>query len=392
VSPLDVTQLDPDRDAEAFRRSVREFLAARFPERPSLSEPSLLGVGYSLDDVETGRQALALLGPSGLSVPTWPKEHGGPGFNSAERAILAEELAGREIPDLYPFAVGLSMVGPVLIHHGSDEQQRRWLGGIRDGREIWCQLFSEPNAGSDLASLATQAVHDGDDWVVTGQKVWSSRAQYSNWGFLLARTDRSVSKHAGLTAFALDMGAAGVTARPLRQMNRDEHFSEVFLEEVRIPDENRIGAAGDGWKVALTTLTHERAAVARNAGITVRHVVELLRARRSTVTPAQRDRAMQTIISIEVQRFSHLRAQARAVRGEAPGPEGSGAKLLWGRTVKELTSLALELQGPGGTLEDADWVPLFLTAPSLSIRGGTDQIQQNILGERVLGLPKEPAR
>jgi alkylation response protein AidB-like acyl-CoA dehydrogenase len=395
LSPSDVTQAaaggGADQPAEAFRRSVRQFLAERFPERPAQSGPSLLGVGYSLDDVEAGRRALALLGPGGLSVPSWPKEHGGPGLSAAENAILAEELAAREVPDLYPFAVGLNMVGPVLIHHGSSEQQHRWLGTIRDGAEIWCQLFSEPDAGSDLASLTTRAVRDGDEWRVTGQKVWSSRAQYSNWGFLLARTDPSVPKHAGITAFALDMRAAGVTVRPLRQMNRDEHFSEVFLDDARIPDADRIGAVGDGWKVAITTLMHERAAVARSAGITVHHVVDLLRSHRGTVTPVQRDRAMQAIISIEVQRMSRLRAQARAVRGEAPGPEGSGAKLLWGRTVKELTSLALELQGPGGTLAGADWLPLFLTAPSLSIRGGTDQIQQNILGERVLGLPKEPA-
>ena len=345
-----------------------------------------------------GRAFLAALADGGLAVPTWPVERGGMGATPAQVGIVAAELARYDAPDLYPFLVGTALVGPVLMAHATVEQQERWLDPIRVGGEIWCQLFSEPDAGSDLAGLTTRAVRDGDTWRVTGAKVWSSRAHYADWGLLLARTDPTSPKHAGITAFALRMSAPGVEVRPLRQMNGDTHFNQVFLTDSPVPDGDRIGAEGEGWRVAITTLMHERGAIGVGGGggslVSRDQLVELARTRTASHDPVVRQRLAGVIAQLEIGRQTALRARARARSGRPPGPEGSGSKVRMGATLKAAAELAIDLLGPAGVATDGpdvdDWHTLFLTAPSISIRGGTDEIQRNILGERVLGLPREP--
>ncbi|MEY2567770.1 MAG: hypothetical protein QOE35_2299 [Actinomycetota bacterium] len=376
-------------DDVTFRSEVRHALQQRLATRADRAVPSVLGAGS--DDLDAGRRFLGVLADGGLGAPTWPAEYGGMGATPEQAAIVNEELAAFDRPDLYPFMVGISLVGPTLLTHGTDAQKDRWLPAIRSGEEIWCQLFSEPDAGSDLAGLRCRAVRDGERWLVTGTKVWSSRAHYSRWGLLLARTDWSVSKHAGITAFALDMTAPGVDVRPLRQMNGDTHFNEVFLTDAPVDDACRIGDEGEGWKVAITTLMHERSSIGGGWGVSRDQVAAL--ARGTGVGPVQRDRLAAVLADLEVARLTGARAKAAAQAGRAPGPEGSGGKLRMSATLKDLGALALDVAGPSGVvsgLGQDDWQTLFLTGPSLSIRGGTDEIQRNILGERVLGLPREP--
>ena len=376
-------------DVERARREIAASLGDRFPPRTRTSAATVLGAGN--DDLAPGRAWLAALAPGGWSVPGWPADHGGRGATPQDVAVVARELAAYEQPDLYPFLIGLHVVGPTLLTLASDGQQARWLRPIASGEEIWCQLFSEPGAGSDLANVATRAERDGDMWRLTGQKVWSSRAHYAKWGFCLARTDVDVPKHAGITAFAVDMTADGVDVRPLRQMNGDAHFSEVFLDDVLVPDGDRIADVGSGWPVARTALANERGAVgAAGAGLgsPTERLVDL--ARSVHPDPVHVDRVVCAHLEAEVARLTMRRARD-AARAGTPGPEGSGAKLRGSRILKESADAALALLG-AEALTDAvgEWATLFLTAPSISIRGGTDEIQRNIVGERVLGLPPEP--
>ncbi|MBM3670595.1 MAG: acyl-CoA dehydrogenase [Actinobacteria bacterium] len=367
---------------------TRAALAALLRPRDAREPVTVLGAGR--DDLDAGRAYLVALADGGWAVPTWPLEYGGRDANPEEAAVVARELARFEQPDLYPFLVGIGVVGPTLLTCASKEQQSRWLPAIRSGAEIWCQLFSEPGAGSDLAGLATRAERDGDIWRVTGQKVWSSRAHYAKWGFLLARTDPTVPKHSGITAFAIDMQAPGVDIRPLRQMNGDAHFSEVFLEDAAVSDSDRIGDVGAGWNVTRTALANERGAVGAagtGMGSPAERLLELCRDR--AVDPVARDRVTSVHVMSEVNRLTTRRARDAAKAG-TPGPEGSGAKLRGGELFKETARTALGLLGAAGSLDEGEWSTLFLTAPSISIRGGTDEIQRNIVGERVLGLPVEP--
>ena len=381
--------------AEDFRTQVREALTARLS--PRRADDSLTVLGAGSDDLEAGRAYLRALADGGWAVPTWPAEYGGLGATPAQAALVSQELSRFEVPDLYPYLIGLAIAGPTLVAHATLDQCARWLPPIRTGEEIWCQLFSEPDAGSDLASLAARAERDGDTWRVTGSKVWSSRAHYSQWGLLLARTDPTVPKHTGITAFALDMGAPGVTVRPLRQMNGDTHFNEVHFDRAPVPDADRVGATGDGWRVARTALTYERGAGAVGGGgwgaDLKDRLIDLARRRGTTADPRVRQRLAAAIIQLEVTRLTARRARDLARAGRPPGPEGSGAKLRGSAGLKAAASLALDLLGPdgiAGTAADGEWQTLFLTSPSISIRGGTDEIQRNIVGERVLGLPPEP--
>jgi len=382
-------------DHDELRREVRAALAARLTARRTTDGFTVLGAGS--DDLEAGRSYLRALADGGWAVPTWPEEYGGLGAAPTQAAVIAQELARFEVPDLYPYVIGLAIAGPALVTHATPEQCARWLPAIRTGDEIWCQLFSEPDAGSDLASLATRAERDGDQWRVIGSKVWSSRAHYSQRGLLLARSDPGVPKHAGITAFALDMHAPGVTVSPLRQMNGDTHFSEVHFDHAPIADADRIGAAGSGWSVARTALAHERGAGAVGGGgwgaDLKDRLVDLVRRRGAGDDPLVRQRLAATIIELEVARLTARRARDTARAGRAPGPEGSGSKLRGSAGLKAAASLALDVLGPDGIAAldgDDDWRTLFLTSPSISIRGGTDEIQRNIVGERVLGLPAEP--
>jgi alkylation response protein AidB-like acyl-CoA dehydrogenase len=372
-------------DVAALRAELDRVLNPRRDDSP------LVVLGGGNDDLEPGRAYLAALAPGGWVAATWPAEYGGRGFSPADAAVVSRELGRYAAPDLYPYLVGLHVVAPTLLAVATPEQCARWLPPIRTGDEIWCQLFSEPGAGSDLANVGARAVRDGDEWRVTGQKVWTSRGHYSRWGFLLARTDPDVPKHAGITAFAVDMHASGVDVRPLRQMNGDAHFSEVFLDDAVIPDLDRIGAAGTGWSVARTALANERGAVgiaASGTGLPVDRLLELARTRAGEDT-ARRDAVVGAYVDSEVARLTLRRARELAQAG-TPGPEGSGQKLRGSANLKGTTSTALGVLGAEAMLDGGEWTTMFLTSPSMSIRGGTDEIQRNIVGERVLDLPPEP--
>ena len=300
-----------------FRQRVRTFLADHLSPRPASEELTIMGAGS--DDVSRGRAFLATLAEAGLAAPGWPAQFGGLDATPEQQAIVANELAAFESPDLYPFMVGIGLIGPTLLAHGTPEQLDRWLPAIGGGTEIWCQLFSEPDAGSDLAGLAARATRDGDVWRVTGAKVWSSRAHYSKWGLLLARTDPSVPKHAGITAFALDMEAPGVTVRPLVQMNGDRHFNEVFMDGAVVPDTDRIGTPGDGWRVTITCLTHERSSIGGGWGaVTRQHLLDLARGAGVANDPVRRQQVARLVTDLEINRITTLRARAARVPDARP--------------------------------------------------------------------------
>jgi alkylation response protein AidB-like acyl-CoA dehydrogenase len=381
-----VSPPSPNLAGDQFRRAARAYLASILPARNAGTAVKVLGAGQ--EDLDEGRQFLARLAGEGWSVPTWPPGLGGVGLGAELASIWQEELAGFEVPELYPFRIGLNMVGPTLLRHASPEHQRRWLPGIATGEEIWCQLFSEPGAGSDLAGLAATARRRHDGWELTGQKAWSSRAQYAHWGLLLARSDPHAKKHAGITCFVLPMDAPGVEVRPLLQMNGDAHFNEVFLDGVVVSDAQRIGEPGEGWGVARTTLAHERSAAGSGVAVTASQLIELARCQGRAEDPVIRQRLVEVITQLEVARLTAERT--RSSSGAVAGPQGSGSKLRAVSALKASADLAGGLLGAELTATPSQWQTLVLTAPSLSIRGGTDEVQRGILAERVLGLPREP--
>ena len=345
------------------------------------------------------RQFLAAQFDYGLAWVHFPEGHGGLGVGREHQDTVRSMLEEAGAPT-HPHTsiISLGMAGPVVATHGSEEQRRRYLRPMFTGDEVWCQLFSEPTAGSDVAGLATSAVRDGDQWVVTGQKVWSSFAHMARFGLLAARSDASVPKHRGITYFVLDMEAAGVEVRPLRQLTGDAEFNEVFLSEVRIPDSERLGAVGDGWNVMLTTLMNERMAL-RPATLPPTGVLEtaLQLWPASPRDPVMRDRLVRLWGHAECIRLTGLRAAAQRTSA-TPGPEGSVGKLASARLNQEATDFCLDLLGAEGMLygsydkvHDGEgetgpgWA--FLRARANSVEGGTSEVMRNVLAERVLGLP-----
>jgi alkylation response protein AidB-like acyl-CoA dehydrogenase len=289
------------------------------------------------------------------------------------------------------------MVGPTLIAHGSDEQKKRFLDGMLRGDDIWCQLFSEPGAGSDLASLGTRAVRDGDEWVVNGQKVWNSYAHQADWGALIARTDPDAPKHRGITFFLVDMRTPGIEVRPLRQITGVAHFNEVFLNDVRIPADAVVGEVNDGWRVAQTMLISERTLIGGGHGqYTFADILELADRRGRRLDPLARQDLARAYTRMEILRYLGLRVQSAISQGRMPGPESSVMKLFISRHHSMQGDLVMALDGANGTLwgkdggDDSFWQNVFLNQWASKIGGGTDQIQGNIIGERVLGLPREP--
>ena len=326
---------------------------------------------------------------------SWPKAFGGRAGTTIEEAIFAEEQSRHGVSTA-AFAVGIGMAGPTIIAHGTEAQQRRYLDAMLSGREVWCQLFSEPGAGSDLASLATRAVRDGDRWIVDGQKVWTSSARQSDWAILLARTNPDVAKHRGLTFFVVDMATSGIDVRPLRQINGGYHFNEVFLTEVAVPVDNVIGAVDDGWRVAMTTLTSERFFIGSGGGhTTARHVMDLARRLGRGDDAVLRQKLVELHIRGELLRFLGYRARTALAAGQPLGPEASVAKLMNGQRRTDLSELALDVLGAGATLSgpaglpgDGTWTDEFLSSRASRIGGGTDEVQRNVIAERVLGLPR----
>jgi alkylation response protein AidB-like acyl-CoA dehydrogenase len=321
----------------------------------------------------------------------WPVEYGGRGATLTESAIFYEELARSGAP-LPANTLGLLLGGPTLMRWGTDAQRQRHLPSILSGDELWCQGFSEPDAGSDLAALRTRAVRDGDDWVVTGQKVWTSGAHFSRWCMLLARTDFDAPKHKGITYFLLDMELPGVQIQPLRQITGEAEFNELFLEEVRIPHEDVVGGVGNGWKVALTTLMNERAGLAFFLGVSTRQsfdrLVEELDRRGRLDDLIVRDRLADVDARLELLRLTSLRGLTATQKYGQPGPEGSLTKWMWSQANQELMQLAVDTLGSASLARDGGWAYELLRARGNSIEGGTTEILKNIVAERVLGLPR----
>jgi alkylation response protein AidB-like acyl-CoA dehydrogenase len=381
---------------QEFRDEVRTWLGENNPG----PEPE-----SSLDEVIAYRREWqGKLHEAGWAGISWPQEYGGRGATLIEQAIFVGEAARAEAPS--PANVlGLAMGGPVVIAHGSDAQKQRYLEPILTAEEIWCQGFSEPESGSDLASLKTKAVKDGDEWVVTGQKVWTTLAQFAKWCMLVARTDPDAPKHKGLTYFLMDMEQPGVEAKPLVQITGEGEFNEVFMEEARIPEENVVGGVGNGWTVAITTLMNERAGLAFGAIAQIANSLKRLRrlAKETRVNghsaaeePLIRQRIAQLQIEAETMRLNAYRGLTKTMQSGIPGPEGSLGKWQWADINQRIAELALEIEGPYAPLDrgaehavaNGAWQYSFLRSRANSIEGGTTDILKNIIAERVLGLPR----
>ncbi len=343
------------------------------------------------------------LADGGWAALSWPRPYGGRGASVLESMVFNEELARYDVPSGL-FTIGISMIGPTIITHGSEEQKQRYLPPMRAGAEIWCQLWSEPGAGSDLASLRTAARLEGDEFVLNGQKVWTSGAHYCDFGFGIFRTDPDVPKHHGLSCLVVALDSPGITIRPLRQMTGEAHFNEVFFDDVRVPAENLVGVLNDGWRVGRTMMMNER--VSAGSLLSAPAAVDALRELAGRPTPggevpANDGRVRQVLarLWIRAQLFDLMTARVRGAlaRAEIPGPESSVLKLAAATFWTEVAEAGVAVLGPAGTLVDgADtdegrWAQALLACSAMHIGGGTDQIQRNIIGETVLGLPREPA-
>ena len=366
----------------AFRDELRAWLRANNPG----AEPA----------EETGNYAWRRdwqrrLYDGGWAAVHWPREFGGRGASVTQSAIFYEELSQARAP-LPANVLGILMGGPTLMAWGTAEQKERFLTPILSAEEIWCQGFSEPEAGSDLAAVKTRAVRDGDDWVVTGQKVWTSGAQYSKWCMLVARTDFDAPKHKGLTYFLMDMDQAAVQVRPLRQITGAAEFNELFIEQARIPHENVVGGVGNGWKVALTTLMNERSGLAFFLQVRLRQMLDELieeaDARGLLDDPVIADKLGDMHVKAEVLRLTALRGLTTIEKYGQPGPEGSLTKWMWSDTNQQLVQLAADIFGPEALTAGTRWSYELLRARGNSIEGGTTEILKNIVAERVLGMPR----
>jgi alkylation response protein AidB-like acyl-CoA dehydrogenase len=380
---------------EAFRDELRAWLEENHPGDPPDDDAQAF---------EFRRRWQRRLHERGWAGISWPKEYGGRGATLIEQAIFSEEMVRARAPATANI-LGLAMGGPVVIGHGTDEQKRRFLEPILSAEEIWCQGFSEPDAGSDLASLKTRAVKKNGEWLVTGQKVWTTLAHVAKWCMLVARTDPDAPKHQGLTYFIMDMEQEGVEVKPLVQITGEAEFNEIFMDEARISEENVIGGVGNGWTVAITTLMNERAGIAFASQamlkIQLEKLIELAQhaspnGRRLSDEPEVRQRIAQLYIESEILRLSGYRGLTQIMKRGVPGPEGSVGKWQWSDANQALTELAMDIEGPYAQLEHGsdydldriDWQYYFLRSRANSIEGGTTEILKNVVAERVLGLPK----
>ena len=377
-------------DEARFRGELREWLATNRPaaaaDTATEREPA---------SMEVLREWSCRLHAAGYSGLTWPGAHGGGGKPYSYQAILYEELARADAPQ-HLGVIGLGMAGPTIIAHGSEAQKAGRLERILSAAEIWCQGFSEPDAGSDLSAVRTTARADGPRLVVDGQKVWSSYAHIADWCLLIARSDPTSQGHAGLTCLIVDMRSPGVDVRPLRQITGDAEFNEIFFSGVEVPFENVIGEIGNGWEVAMTTLLHERGtlgfALVASLDVTVRRLIELARDRGAT--PVQRDAIAREWIDLEALRYTAYRSLSALMRTGVPGPEGAILKLQWSEANQRVTRLALELLGPDAQLLAVNapyggyWQHQQLRSRGNTIEAGTSEILRSIIAERVLGLPR----
>jgi alkylation response protein AidB-like acyl-CoA dehydrogenase len=384
-----------------FRARVRSFLDANVPKKAVTPDDIGLSTAGAHDSspelVARLKSYQAALHAAGLAALTWPREHGGQGLTADHQLVFNEEAAAYEVSTRI-VGIGLGMVAPTILAHGTSAQRNRYLPPLLRGDEIWCQLFSEPMAGSDIAAVRTHAMIVGDHWVLNGQKVWSSVAQHAQFGLLLTRTDFDVPKHAGLSMFILPMDAAGVEVRPLRQMDGGANFNEVFLTEVRLPLDSLLGEEGAGWAAARTTLSNERFAVSGGRQGNPSSVAPLLREVRQggrVADPVLRQELAEIYARDVILQQLHGRARTARELGRPAGPEGSVAKLVNSGLQKRVAAMRLRLLGmravahPAADAMAGAVAAGFTSSPSASIAGGTDEVQRNILAERMLGLPRE---
>jgi alkylation response protein AidB-like acyl-CoA dehydrogenase len=385
----------------AFRAEAKAWIDANAPKQfaPELSKASLGRIKLQKHDiVEVAKAWQRKKSEGGWVCLHWPKEYGGRGATPVERVIWQQE-EGIYFKLTSPFQIGEGMCGPTLMAYGSEADKRRYLPKIASGEEIWCQLFSEPSGGSDVAGLRTRAEADGDHWIINGQKIWTSGAHYSDYGILITRTDPTVPKHKGLTMFLIDLKSPGVEVRPIKQANGMQEFNEVFFTNLRVPDSRRLGAVGDGWNVSLTTLMNERMTIGARLATGFAEMFEFCSDLMTEDGLAIDDRATrsklaQWAVKNSGLKYTSMRSITALSKGERPGPENSIGKLVAGSMLQDIATYAMDLQGASGLLNDPDaaeaagqFQAMLLSSPSMRIAGGTDEILRNIIAERVLGLP-----
>ena len=380
----------------AYRAQVRAWLSANAPKG---------GAGGFVSDEDPAGMAVAKAwqakkADSGYACITWPKEWGGAGGASWQSMIFGQEESKVETPG-NPFAIGLGMCVPTVMTSGNEADKQRFVGPAARGDEIWCQLFSEPAGGSDVAAARTRAVKDGDDWVINGQKVWTSGAHYSNFGLLLARTDVDVPKHKGMTMFWVDMSDPAIECRPIHQMSGASNFNEVYFTDLRIKDAQRVGPVGDGWKVSLVTLMNERLSIGGGGGGDHKPIMQLAQDIATLAGPAAKDAGLREKIAdwfVQAQglKYTRYRTLTALSRGQVPGPENSIGKVVGAALMQDMANTAVDLEDQFGIINDPAMAPLgaafqqaLMSAPGLRIAGGTDEILRNIIAERVLGLPQD---
>jgi alkylation response protein AidB-like acyl-CoA dehydrogenase len=391
-------------EAEAFRREFRAWLAINHPEPLANNDQIGEFLEAGSDGYRYHLEWHRKLHAGGWVGITWPKEYGGRGATLEQSIVYGEELARVKAPTMVN-GLGIALVGPTLMHWGTEEQKKHYIPKILSADEIWCQGYSEPNAGSDVASLQTRAVEDGDDFVVNGQKVWTSGAHHADWCILLARTDTDAPKHKGISYLLVDMHSAGVTVRPLVQMTGDRGFNEVFFEDVRVPKKNLVGQKNQGWQVAVTTLMFERSSIGsgqvRDIMSALKELAEIARhTSRNGGTAWDSSGVRQKLAGFSCEaaalRYTNMRQLTRRMKGLPPGAEGSGSKLAVSDLNLRIAKFAMELLGPYSqfeldaamSLDGGRWSNRMLGSRMMTIAGGTSEIQHNIIGERVLGLPK----
>jgi len=383
---------------EAFRKEVRAWLETNLPD--DLRGRAFASSRADREEVQKLRAWQKRMHAAGYVGMDWPREFGGRGASITEMVILYQEMARAESPQLVNRG-GVSMLGPTLMKHGTPAQQARFLPKILAADELWCQGFSEPNAGSDLANLQTRAVLEGDEFIINGQKVWTSMAHVADWCFLLVRSDPAAPKHKGISFLLVDMKTPGITIRPLRQITGEAEFNEVFFDNVRVPAVNLVGKLNEGWSVAITTLAYERDLLTFIRHISLRNalhrLVRLVREQKKSADPIVRQKIAGLWIGEQALQLNGYRSLTKILRGGAPGPEGSTSKLFWSHVDEELAQVATEAIGPYSQIaqgsawapDEGQWEFYELLARASGIRGGTSEILRNILAERVLGLPKD---